>query len=66
MKKKKWTAESIAALKGERKFACLTAYDFPMARIMDEVGIPLILKSFPTELEKNAFIFTGHRGANDM
>jgi len=43
MKKKKWTAESIAALKGERKFACLTAYDFPMARIMDEVGIPLIL-----------------------
>jgi 3-methyl-2-oxobutanoate hydroxymethyltransferase len=26
-----------------RKIAALTAYDFPMARLLDEVGIPLIL-----------------------
>src|SRR5216117_401803 len=40
----KVTAESIRAMKvrGE-KIAALTAYDFPMTRLLDEVGIPLIL-----------------------
>lgn len=38
----KWTASKIRALKG-RRFACLTAYDYLTARIIDESGIPLIL-----------------------
>ncbi len=40
----KMTAESIRAMKGRgEKIAALTAYDFPMTRLLDEVGIPLIL-----------------------
>jgi len=38
----KITAEKIRAMKGG-KIAALTAYDFPMTRLLDEVGIPLIL-----------------------
>jgi len=40
----KFTAEAIRGMKqrGE-KIAALTAYDFPMTRLLDEVGIPLIL-----------------------
>jgi len=30
-------------MKGRMKIPALTAYDFPMARLLDEVGIPLIL-----------------------
>src|SRR5438128_11270863 len=40
----KVTAESIRAMKARgEKIAALTAYDFPMTRVLDEVGIPLIL-----------------------
>src|SRR2546425_783411 len=40
----KITAETIRAMKGRgEKIAALTAYDFPMTRLLDEVGIPLIL-----------------------
>ena len=40
----KTTAETIRAMKtrGE-KIAALTAYDFPMARLLDEAGIPVLL-----------------------
>src|SRR5436190_14770083 len=40
----KVTAQTIHAMKprGE-KIPALTAYDFPMARLLDEAGIPLIL-----------------------
>lgn len=40
----KFTAKIIRGMKerGE-KIAALTAYDFPMTRLLDEVGIPLIL-----------------------
>src|SRR5688572_8669352 len=37
------TAEDIRAMKGARKIAALTAYDFPLTRLLDEAGIPLIL-----------------------
>jgi 3-methyl-2-oxobutanoate hydroxymethyltransferase len=37
------TPENIRAMKGREKIAALTAYDFPMTRLLDEVGIPLIL-----------------------
>lgn len=40
----KITPESIRAMKASgQKIAALTAYDFPMARLLDEVGVPLIL-----------------------
>src|SRR6266568_6411242 len=40
----KITAESIRAMKARgAKIPALTAYDFPMARLLDEVGIPLML-----------------------
>src|SRR5436189_2827731 len=40
----KVTAQTIHAMKprGE-KIPALTAYDFPMARLLDEAGVPLIL-----------------------
>lgn len=39
----KWTVETIRALKGREPIAALTAYDFPMARLIDDAGVPLIL-----------------------
>ncbi len=40
----KVTAEIIRAMKGRgEKIAALTAYDFPMTRLLDEAGIPLML-----------------------
>ena len=34
---------TITNLKGKEKIACLTAYDYRTARILDDAGIPLIL-----------------------
>src|SRR5437762_5003704 len=40
----KVTIETLRAMKTRHeKIAALTAYDFPMARLLDEAGIPLIL-----------------------
>jgi 3-methyl-2-oxobutanoate hydroxymethyltransferase len=40
----KWTADIIRTMKARgAKIAALTAYDFPMTRLLDEAGIPLIL-----------------------
>lgn len=39
----KWTAPKIAALKGKQRIAVLTSYDAATARLIDDVGIPLIL-----------------------
>jgi 3-methyl-2-oxobutanoate hydroxymethyltransferase len=40
----KVTAETLRAMKARgEKIAALTAYDFPMTRLLDEAGIPLIL-----------------------
>jgi 3-methyl-2-oxobutanoate hydroxymethyltransferase len=40
----KFTADTIRSMKGHgEKIAALTAYDFPMTRLLDEAGIPLIL-----------------------
>jgi 3-methyl-2-oxobutanoate hydroxymethyltransferase len=44
MRTVKVTADVIRAMKGRgEKIAALTAYDFPMTRLLDEAGIPLIL-----------------------
>ena len=39
----KITPDHIRALKGREKIAALTAYDYPMARLLDECGVPLLL-----------------------
>src|SRR5208282_5221422 len=40
----KITAEMLRGMKArQEKIASLTAYDFPMTRLLDEAGIPLIL-----------------------
>lgn len=39
----KWTASKIKAAKGQQKIVCLTSYDYSTARIVDEIGIHLIL-----------------------
>lgn len=38
----KVTAETIRAMKGKRRIPALTAYDFPMTKLLDEAGIPFI------------------------
>jgi 3-methyl-2-oxobutanoate hydroxymethyltransferase len=44
MKSAKVTSEAIRDMKARgEKIAALTAYDFPMTRLLDEAGIPLIL-----------------------
>src|SRR5512135_828762 len=40
----KVTAAELRAMKGRKeKIAALTAYDFPMTRLLDEAGLPLVL-----------------------
>jgi 3-methyl-2-oxobutanoate hydroxymethyltransferase len=40
----KVTSETIRSMKGRgEKIAALTAYDFPMTRLLDDAGVPLIL-----------------------
>ena len=43
MKMSRWTPPQITALKGRERFACLTAYDYTTARVVDAADIPLIL-----------------------
>ena len=42
MNPRKITAADIRAMKGREKIASLTAYDFPMTKLLDEAGIPFI------------------------
>ncbi len=42
MSASKVTAQAIRKMKGQR-IPALTAYDYPMAKLLDEIGIPLIL-----------------------
>ena len=39
----KITPQHIRAMKGREKIAALTAYDYPMARLLDECGVPVLL-----------------------
>jgi 3-methyl-2-oxobutanoate hydroxymethyltransferase len=39
----KITPEHIRAMKGREKIPALTAYDYPMTRLLDECGVPLLL-----------------------
>jgi len=39
----KWTATKVKALKGRQKVACVTAYDFTTALLVDRAALPLVL-----------------------
>ncbi len=43
MSTRKITAADIQAMKGRERIAALTAYDYAMARLLDDAGIPLLL-----------------------
>ncbi|MFA4888852.1 MAG: 3-methyl-2-oxobutanoate hydroxymethyltransferase [Candidatus Omnitrophota bacterium] len=43
MEEKKITVSDILALKGKRKITMLTAYDYPLAALVDKAGIDMIL-----------------------
>lgn len=63
----KITAEHIRAMKGRReKIAALTAYDFPMARLLDEAGIPLVLVGDSVGMVVLGYPDTTHVTLDDM
>src|SRR5688572_11228970 len=67
MRHTKSTAESIRAMKARgEKIAALTAYDFPMTRLLDEVGIPLILVGDSLGMVVLGFPDTTHVTMADM
>lgn len=39
----KFTPEEIRKFKNGKKLPCLTTYDYPMTRLLDEIGIPFLL-----------------------
>ena len=39
----KWTTAKIRATKGQQKLACLTAYDYATATLIDSAEVPLVL-----------------------
>ena len=39
----KVTPVMVRAMKGRFKVAALTSYDFPSAKLLDEIGVPVIL-----------------------
>ncbi len=67
MRPAKVTAEVIRAMKGRgEKVAALTAYDFPMTRLLDEAGIPFILVGDSLGMVVLGFPDTTHVTVPDM
>lgn len=63
----KFTAEAIRAMKSSgEKIAALTAYDFPMARLLDQVGVPFILVGDSLGMVVLGFPDTTHVTLADM
>jgi 3-methyl-2-oxobutanoate hydroxymethyltransferase len=67
MRQPKLTAGSIRAMKASReKIAALTAYDYPMAHLLDAVGIPFILVGDSLGMVVLGFPDTTHVTLADM
>lgn len=67
MRQAKLTAETIRAMKARReKIAALTAYDFPMAHLLDQVGISFILVGDSLGMVVLGFPDTTHVTLADM
>jgi len=67
MSGQKVTADAVRAMKtrGE-KIAALTAYDFPMARLLDQAGVPLILVGDSLGMVVLGYPDTTHVTMDDM
>src|SRR5688572_13950545 len=67
MQAAKVTAEKIRAMKaGGEKIPSLTAYDYPMTRLLDECGIPLILVGDSLGMVVLGYPDTTHVSMEDM
>src|SRR5690348_7583016 len=67
MHSQKVRAESIKAMKARHeRIAALTAYDFPMARLLDEAGVPLILVGDSLGMVVLGYPDTTHVTMSDM
>ena len=67
MNPNKITPADIRAMKARgQKVAALTAYDFPMARLLDQVGIPFILVGDSLAMVVLGFPDTTHVTMSDM
>lgn len=62
----KITADAIRAMKGREPIAALTAYDYPMARMLDMAGIPLILVGDSLGMVVLGYPDTTHVNMEDM
>jgi len=62
----KHTVQSIAAMKGLQPVAALTAYDYPMARLLDEAEVPLLLVGDSLGMVVLGFPDTTHVTMDDM
>jgi len=66
MTAQKITAQAVREMKGRKKIAALTAYDFPMARLLDQAGIPLILVGDSLGMVVLGYPDTTHVSMQDM
>jgi 3-methyl-2-oxobutanoate hydroxymethyltransferase len=66
MSRERWTADRIKALKGQGKLPSLTAYDYPMALILDEMDIPLVLVGDSLGMVVLGYADTTHVTMEDM
>ncbi len=62
----KLTAAHIRSLKGRKRIASLTAYDFPWAKLLDEAGVPLILVGDSLGMVVLGYPDTTHVTMDDM
>src|SRR6266568_984909 len=63
----KVTAQTIRAMKARgEKIAALTAYDYPMTKLLDEAGIPLILVGDSLGMVVLGYPDTTHATMQDM
>lgn len=66
MNREKITPEGLRSLKGRRRFGALTAYDYPMARLLDEAGVPVLLVGDSLGMVVLGFPDTTHVTMADM
>lgn len=62
----KVTPEMVRAMKGQCKVAALTAYDFPNAKLLDEIGVPVILVGDSVGMVVLGYPDTTHVTLSDM
>ena len=62
----KVSAAEIRAFKGRERLPVLTAYDYPMARLLDELGLPMILVGDSLGMVVLGYPDTTHVGMADM